>query len=302
MEYLIAVFIFCLVLFLYLHIQYHLKTSSELEVYTIERPSKEKLEEICDLRQPVVFSFTSPPLLESCTLATLDDNYAAFDIKLRNVQETDETTQMYLPFLLGDAVKLFQSDKGKKFITENNGDFLEETCLIKNYKYNDSFLRPSMVSKCMYDLWSGSEGCETPLRYYINYRNFIYLTEGKATLRLIPPQSSKYLSPIMDYENGEYRSPLNPWDIQEEYKPEFNKVKTLDIDLQPGSVVYIPAYWWSSVRYDKISSICCFQYLTYMNMLAVLPELVMGLLQRQNIRHQTIPKMKIKEEETKKST
>ena len=44
--YFIAIFIFCVVLFLYLHIYYHLKTSNDLEVYTIEKPSKNKLEEI----------------------------------------------------------------------------------------------------------------------------------------------------------------------------------------------------------------------------------------------------------------
>ena len=48
LKYFIAIFIFCVVLFLYLHIHYHLKTGEDLEVYTIERPSKEKLEErIC---------------------------------------------------------------------------------------------------------------------------------------------------------------------------------------------------------------------------------------------------------------
>ena len=90
MNYFIAIFIFCVVLFLYLHIYYHLKTSNDLEVYTIERPSKNKLEEICDLRQPVVFEFSNERLLESCNLASLDDNYGAFDIKLRDIYNKDE--------------------------------------------------------------------------------------------------------------------------------------------------------------------------------------------------------------------
>ena len=53
----IGFFIFCLVLFIYLHIQFHLKTGEDLEMYEIEQPSKDKLEEICDLRQPVLFDF-----------------------------------------------------------------------------------------------------------------------------------------------------------------------------------------------------------------------------------------------------
>ena len=84
MKIILGIIIFSFVLFLYLHLQYHLKTSNDLEVYTIERPSKNKLEEICDLRQPVVFEFSNERLLESCNLANLDDNYGAFDIKLRS--------------------------------------------------------------------------------------------------------------------------------------------------------------------------------------------------------------------------
>ena len=64
LKYFIAIFIFCLVLFLYLHIQYHLKTSNDLEVYTIEKPSKETLEEICNIRQPVVFEFKNNRLFK----------------------------------------------------------------------------------------------------------------------------------------------------------------------------------------------------------------------------------------------
>ena len=99
MKYLITIFIFCIVLFLYLHIQYHLKTSSDLEIYTIEQPSKDKLEEICDLRQPVLIDFDIDNIMENCNLSILDDNYGAFDIKLRDVKETDKNSEMHLPFL-----------------------------------------------------------------------------------------------------------------------------------------------------------------------------------------------------------
>ena len=39
------VLVFCVVLFLYLHVFFHLKTSDDLEIYEIDNPSKEKLEE-----------------------------------------------------------------------------------------------------------------------------------------------------------------------------------------------------------------------------------------------------------------
>jgi hypothetical protein len=68
----IGMFIFCLVLFIYLHIHFHLKTGEELEMYEIEQPSKEKLEEICDIRQPVLFDFDNKINISSEKESTTD--------------------------------------------------------------------------------------------------------------------------------------------------------------------------------------------------------------------------------------
>ena len=59
MKAIITVVIFCVVLFMYLHIYYYIKNSNDLEVYTIENPSKDGLEEICNTRQPVAFQFNN---------------------------------------------------------------------------------------------------------------------------------------------------------------------------------------------------------------------------------------------------
>ena len=296
MNYFIAIFIFCVVLFLYLHVYYHLKTSNDLEVYTIERPSKNKLEEICDLRQPVVFEFSNERLLESCNLASLDDNYGAFDIKLRDTQQNDENSELYLPFLLKEALKVFQDDNNAKYITENNGDFLEETAAVKNFRYNDSFLRPPMISKCTYDFWSGSVGAQTPLRYNLEYRTFIYLTSGKAKLKLIPPHSRRYLNEEKDYDNFEFRSMINPWNVQQQYKADFDKVKVLDLEVMPGYIIFIPAYWWYSIEYEELSSICVFKYRTYMSTLSTLPQILMSYLQKQNVKREIAKKLDIIEQ------
>ena len=292
-KYFIGLFIFCLVLFLYLHINYHLKTSNDLEVYTIERPSKDKLEEICDIRQPVIFEFNNERLLESCTLRNLDDNYGAFDVNLRDVTNNDYNSELYLPFLLKEVINIFREDKNEKFISENNSDFLKETGAIKNFSYNDSFLRPPLVSKCIYDFMSGSIGSKTPLRYNLNYRNYYYVTHGKVNIKLISPQNSRYLYSNKDYDNFEFRSPVNVWNIQEEYKPDFDKVKVLDITLNKGEIISIPAYWWYSIKYEKLSSVCVFKYRTFMNVLAISPELVLTMLQGQNIKRDIVKKVDI---------
>ena len=291
MNYLVSFFIFCLVLFLYLHIYYQLKTSNDLEVFTIQNPSKDKLEEICDIRQPVIFDFDSGEILESCNLSFIDDTYNAFDIKIRDVNNRDKNSELYIPLLFSEAIKLFQNDDDKKYISENNGDFLEETGLVKTYKYNDSFLRPPLVSNCKYDFLCGSKNTCTPLRYNLNYRNFYYVTDGEVTLKLIVPQNSKYLYPENDYENFEFLSPVNVWNVQNKYKADFNKVKVLDIVLKKGTMIYIPAYWWYSMKFEELSSIAVFKYRTYMNTVAILPEILMSLLQKQNVKREIVQKV-----------
>ena len=86
-EYITGFFIFCVVLFLYLHVQFHLKTSNDLEMYEIEETSKEKLEEICDLRQPVLFEFDNKKIIETSSKDYIANNYSAFEVKIRNILE-----------------------------------------------------------------------------------------------------------------------------------------------------------------------------------------------------------------------
>ena len=80
MDYLITIFVFCLILFFYLHIYYHLKTSDDLEVYTLNSPSKDKLEEICSIRQPVLFRYSNRDIFQQFNLSSLKKNQGVFDV------------------------------------------------------------------------------------------------------------------------------------------------------------------------------------------------------------------------------
>jgi hypothetical protein len=152
-----------------------------------------------------------------------------------------------------------------------------------------------MVSNCNYDIMMGSHGIKTPFRYEINYRNFFLLTEGKAIIKLAPPQSSKYLYPERDYENFEFRSPVNPWNIQPQYTADFDKMKCLEVILTPGKTINIPAYWWYSIQFDKNTCIACFRYRTYMNNAAIVPHIALHALQLQNVKREVAKKHDIKE-------
>ena len=296
MKIIIGVFIFCLVLFIYLHIQFHLKTGEDLEMYEIEQPSKDKLEEICDLRQPVLFDFDSQKITEATNKTYITNNYHAFEIKIRNAKETETDVELYMPLPLHSANKLFDEDKSSSYFSENNTDFLEETGIIKNFRYNDEFLRPYMVSNCNYDIMTGSDQTCTPFRYEINYRNFFLLTQGVAQIKMAPPHSTKYLYPNYDYENFEFRSPVNPWSPQPKYTADFDKIKCLEFTLTPGKTLFIPAYWWYSIKFNSSNtSISCFNYRTYMNNIAITPYIALHALQIQNVKRNVAKKVSINE-------
>ena len=140
----------------------------------------------------------------------------------------------------------------------------------------------------------GSNGTHTPFRYEINYRNYFLCTEGSVQIKMAPPQSIKYLYPEYDYENFEFRSPVNPWKVQTKYAADFEKMKCLELSLTKGKIIYIPSYWWYSIQFSSNnSSIACFRYRTYVNNLAISPYISMHILQLQNIKRDVAKKISL---------
>ena len=294
----IGSFIFCVILFLYLHIQFHFKTSDDLEIFEIEQSSKDRLEEICDFRQPLFIELESEhhKIMQSTCKTSLAETYPVFEVKIRDTDTSDIANMekdIYVPLKLIDAIKLFQEDTKTMYFSENNGEFLTETGILKIIQQNDEYLRPPLVSSCQYDVMLGSKDVSTPFRYLLNYRNYFMVTQGSIQIKLSPPKNSKYLYPIQDFENFEFLSPMNPWNVQPRYKPDFDKIKCLEINLVPGRCVFIPAYWWYSFKFAANSSITCFYYKTYMNELAILPQSVMYFLQNQNVQRKVAKQVEI---------
>jgi hypothetical protein len=128
---------------------------------------------------------------------------------------------------------------------------------------------------------------------------FIYVTpsqyEAAAQIKMAPPQSIKYLYPDYDYENFEFRSPINPWNPQPKFVADFDKIKCLEFTLVPGKTLFLPAYWWYSIKFGKDSSISCFKYRTYINNIAILPYIGLHALQIQNIKRNIAKKVTINE-------
>jgi hypothetical protein len=113
MQPLYVTFIFCIVLFLYIHVYAQIKTSNDLEVFEIDNPSKEMLEEICDLKQPVLFNYTNNIISELFSKKNLIKSYSGFDVNIRNVGKprtysTDDL--LYVALNINDACNLIDAN------------------------------------------------------------------------------------------------------------------------------------------------------------------------------------------------
>jgi len=79
MNYFLVLIVFCVILFIYLHLQFQMKTSNDLELFEIYDTTKENMEEICDIRQPAIFN-------------NLDDQFVTAVVRKLNIDVLIQNT------------------------------------------------------------------------------------------------------------------------------------------------------------------------------------------------------------------
>ena len=277
---LINLLIFVFMLFIYIHVYFHITPSNYLEIYETINVSKNKFEDLCNLKQPIIFKNIS--IINWLDIAYILNNYSNFDVKVIN-RETNNNMYIYMNFKnLNDLLKL---DVSGNYISQYNEDFLRETSLIKEIENNDTFLRPYNLFKKEYDLIMGSKDSYTNMKYVLNNRNYLNLLSGSVEITLSCPKDNKYLYVKNDYERLEFISDIDMYNINDIHKNDFNKVKLLRIILEKDMVIQIPPYWCYSIKFLEENTVLlnC-KYFTYMNYLSVVPDLFLNLMQKHNVK------------------
>lgn len=282
-EPIISLLIFCLVVFLYIHMSAEWKKSEDLEVYESPFTTPSHLAEICDVKQPVIFQVPIDRLSPFFAKMARMDKHEAADVLVKDVREyfvegAPSPEPVVLP--LHSAKRLVASDSGKKYLAEQNDAFLEETGLSAAYAGLDWALRPHACVAAKYDYVFGSAGVYTPYRYHTHSRMFIVPIAGRVRVKLAPWKMSKYLWPIKDYETYEFRSALNPYESKDIDK---TKIKGIDVDVLPGQMLFVPPHWWYSVKLTKDTTAATFVYNTAINALANGWDWAKYFLQQNNI-------------------
>jgi hypothetical protein len=296
--------IFLIILFLYIQVTHQYKRSEDLEIYEMDYTTNTYLQEVCDLKQPVLFDYGSiqPDFFETLSLETLHGIPNSQDIKMREVADfyTDVENLDFIVLPIQTCMQLLTTDTRSAYFTEMNDDFITESGLSSLFRENDDMLKPTFTAQTTYDILLGSKGAITPLRYHTDYRRFICVNHGKLRVKMTPWKSHTYLYPVRDYENYDFRSPVHVWNTQPKYQHEMDKMKFLEFDVAAGHVLYLPPYWWYSIKFsDEPTLATGFTYNSIMNIVSNLQNHAMYFIQHQNIHTRPAKVLAISSNESK---
>jgi len=278
-----------------------LKTSEDLEIYEMDYSTNSQLQEVCEVKQPVLFEFESvyTDIFENLSKEEIFSKYGSYDVKIKDCRDYDQSTDSvdYVVLSLQSSQSLVESDSGSHYFSENNEELVNESGLSSEYKELDTHLKPSFTLQSKYDIMFGSQNTATPLRYHLNYRQFFIVKSGKIHVKMTPMKSKKYLKPIKDYDNYEFRSPVDIWSPQDRYLRDIENIKFLEFEVMEGFILYVPPFWFYSIRFlngnSKPAIVESYTYNSIMNVASNIPQWSMYYLQNFNTKTKVLPKKEL---------
>jgi len=289
----ITILVFIIILFLYFHLVAQFKKSEDLEIYEMDFLNNEHLQEICEIKQPVLFEFKQiiQDFFDSSIISNVNP---ATNVNIKDIKDIHTGENITLPFQ--SAERLMDTDSKSRFYSENNDELVEDISTTKLSVLNKYF-QPTFTVNAKYDIMFGSKNAYTSMRYHTNYRQFICINSGKIHVKMTPWKSRKYLHPENDYYHYEFRSPIDVWNPQPKYLNEMEKIKFLEFDVNKGYVLYIPPYWFYSIKYsnEPDNAIIGITYNSAMNFVANVPNYTMYLLEQQNTKKKVVKVLNIEQ-------
>jgi hypothetical protein len=311
-----SIFIFVAILFVYIHLYHQYKKSEDLEIYEMDYTTNKSLQDVCEYKQPILFqidhfketeSFFRETSLDSISRKTSRDKIDVHLKDIRDYWKTDSESSSVdaLPMSFSSVNGLMDSDPKGNFLSESNREIIHEIPEIKKeMREIDDYLAPPYTVHRQHDIMFASRGAYTPMRYHTDSRKFLIVGEGSGIhVKMSPWKSRKYLHPIKDYDNYEFWSPVNVWsslaDLNPKYVGDVEKLKCLEFDVKSGFVLYIPPYWFYSIRFAETSTnqnarstVTSIDYITPMNSIANIHHYFLYFLQQQNTRYMNFNSVK----------
>lgn len=280
--------LFFIILLIYVHIQNHYKTNDTMEIFEYEYVSNIQLQDICDLKQPILFNFyNNVPELFQDVSTSFFSNFSNTDIFVKDIDDywkkPSPTSVDSIPLSFKSFINLTHKDEKKQYFTENNHSFIEQHPHIQSIH---THLQPYFTYYPTYDFISGSYNSITPLRFHKDYRFFFIVLSGSMKIKMLPHKYINELNCIMDYENMEYWSPVNSFDTSN------NNIQFLEFEIFAGYTLYIPPYWFYSIKFsgeNQQNIAITTKYNSPMNILANISDHGKNIIQKYNTYYKPLP-------------
>jgi hypothetical protein len=249
----ITIFLLCIVL--YIHIYYHLKVSDEENIFEIDYTDKVNLEEVCDLRQPFTMEIENTLNMKSEQLKSrLNIVHQKRQKEEKGTTENDDADK---------SDKNEDNDIVTKIYSEHNKEILSDETIQTSIKSFEKTIIPEFTIQNVYDILVSDDNFSTPFVSNFNHRNYLYFSEGNATIQFVSHKHNDKLEHHLDYELLQKVSTDVPSRVK--------GVTIKSINVKAGEFVYIPPRWWYSVNFKSRSLVVKFQYKTVMNIIAHTP-------------------------------
>ncbi|MEP6706789.1 MAG: cupin-like domain-containing protein [Pyrinomonadaceae bacterium] len=96
-------------------------------------------------------------------------------------------------------------------------------------------------------LWLSSAGAVTPLHYDVVHSLFAQV-KGRKHFTLFAPRDGSSLYPFSMFSRYSYLSRVDILQPDLREFPKFEQAKPVSFTLEPGEVLYLPAFWWHQVQ------------------------------------------------------
>jgi len=276
----LSIIIFMVILTVYMHVMDEHKISEDLEIYEMDFKNNRQLQEICNLKQPVLFNLEEIEPTFFRVGDIIGDSQTPVIVK--DKADIDNANFIKLPY--DSAQTLLKTDTSSRFYSERNAKITNETSF--DFTKLDTHLKPALTIHSKRELLFGSKGAHTVMRYHTEHRKFLAIRKGRIHVKMTPWRSNRLLHVTKDYVNYDFRSKVDVWEPNSKYASDMEQLKFLEFDVDAGYVLNIPPYWLYSIKYSNEDR-CELYELTYntpMNTISNVHLWGLYYIQHQNLK------------------
>jgi len=251
--------VFIVVLISYLHIQSHFRSAPGSDVFELDGVIEARIDDVLDLKQPVVFRARSDAdLEEELNLHALLRERPDADVSV-----VDAVKGTRVVSSLDSFAKLQQAATDTHYYSDGNEAVihgLSKDTRARIMKHH-VLLTPPLAYATRYDLMFGTDGGESALRRHVAHRSYFTVTNGTMDAKLVHPDQLTEVEFACTPDAA-------PDSMTSAAISGQNIPKAKDVTLYKGQTLFVPPYWGATFKFTKDTFVLVAKYSTYMTEVA----------------------------------